>query len=369
MHKLTFFPLGNADCCRIDLENGKNILFDYANCRDPKDESDLRIPLDAALRGDLEAAKRSHFDVVAFTHADDDHIHGFSDFFFLEHAEMYQDKYRIKIGVLWVPAAVVIEKGLKDEGKVLQAEARHRLKNGKGIRVFSRPDRLKDWLESEGINPADRKNLLTDAGQVAPEFSMSSDKVEFFVHSPFAVRQEDKLIDRNEAALVMQATFGTGGKDRRLILGSDCENEAWVDIVKITRYHRRDERLAWDVFNIAHHCSYTALSAEKGKNETDPDAEIKWMFAKGGARGILVANCKPIPTDDKDDLPPHRQAAKFYAKAAAAVSGEFKVTMEHPSRSRPEPLEIEIDDPGATLKKATAGGGISIVSRPAARAG
>jgi len=27
MHKMTFFRLGNADCCRIDLECGKKIIF------------------------------------------------------------------------------------------------------------------------------------------------------------------------------------------------------------------------------------------------------------------------------------------------------------------------------------------------------
>ena len=30
MHRLTFYPLGNADCCLIDLANGQKILFDYA---------------------------------------------------------------------------------------------------------------------------------------------------------------------------------------------------------------------------------------------------------------------------------------------------------------------------------------------------
>jgi hypothetical protein len=32
---LTFYPLGNADCCLIDLANGKKILFDFADKRDP----------------------------------------------------------------------------------------------------------------------------------------------------------------------------------------------------------------------------------------------------------------------------------------------------------------------------------------------
>lgn len=49
MHKITFFPLGNADCCRIDLNDGRKMLFDYAHCRDPEDKEDLRIDLYAAL--------------------------------------------------------------------------------------------------------------------------------------------------------------------------------------------------------------------------------------------------------------------------------------------------------------------------------
>ena len=56
MHKLTFFPLGNADCCRIDLEAGEKILFDYADMRCAEDDSDLRIDLPAELRQDLKAA-------------------------------------------------------------------------------------------------------------------------------------------------------------------------------------------------------------------------------------------------------------------------------------------------------------------------
>jgi len=31
MHRLTFYPLGNADCCLIDLANGQKILFDYGD--------------------------------------------------------------------------------------------------------------------------------------------------------------------------------------------------------------------------------------------------------------------------------------------------------------------------------------------------
>lgn len=68
MHKVTFFPLGNADCCRIDTEAGKKILFDYAATRCADDEYDVRIDLPAELRADLKQAKRNDYDAVAFTH-------------------------------------------------------------------------------------------------------------------------------------------------------------------------------------------------------------------------------------------------------------------------------------------------------------
>ena len=46
MHKLTFFPLGNADCCLIDLENGKKILFDFGDQGNPDDKKDKSQWLD-----------------------------------------------------------------------------------------------------------------------------------------------------------------------------------------------------------------------------------------------------------------------------------------------------------------------------------
>lgn len=369
MHKLTFFPIGNADCCLIDLDNKKKILFDYANCKDPDDEDDLRIDLAAALKSDLDKDKIDHYDVVAFTHADDDHIHGFSEFFYLEHAEKYQDNKRIKINELWVPAALIIEEGLEDEAAVLRSEARHRFKAGKNIRVFSRPNRLKEWADKEGINIEDRKNIISDAGQLVPGFDKISQGVEFFVHSPFAIHQEDKLIDHNDSALIMQAVFSYNGVETRLFLSSDATYDILTDIVNITKYHKRDDRLVWDVMKIPHHCSYTALSEEKGEDKTEPAEEVKWFFEQGQQKGLMVSPSNIIPDNDDDDLPPHRQAANYYKERAVAINGEFIAMMEFPKKSAPAPLVITIDNYGATLKKTIAVGGFDIINRPAPKAG
>ena len=371
MHQITFYPLGNADSYRIDLVGGEKLLIDYANVANPDDPNDRRIALASELRRDLEGAGRDSYDVVAFTHLDDDHVCGAADFFYLEHAAKYQGGKRIKIDELWVPAAAITEEGVDGDARVIRAEARHRLKQGKGIRVFSRPERLRSWLAEQGINLADRLHLITDAGTLVPGFSKLSEKVEFFVHSPFASRENGELIDRNADALVFQATFAVdSGPDVQFILGADVDHVALTRIVQVTKRHRNEDRLEWDVFKLPHHCSYLSLSSERGQDKTTPVPDVAWLFEdQSHAGGIIVSTSKPIPANDDDVQPPHRQAANYYRERAEAIHGEFKVTMEHPSERHPEPLVIIIDSRGAWVKKRLSTGVAHVVSRPSPRVG
>ncbi len=369
-HKITFYPEGNADTCLVEPENGELLLFDYADRHGDDEVAKLRVDLSAALEEKLEAAGRDGFDVVAFTHLDDDHIHGTTDFFHLRHALRYQTGDRAEIDELWVPSAAITEENLKGEAAVIRVEARHRLREGEGIRVFSRPGALADWLASQGIALDERRHLITDAGQVVPGRSKEVDGIEFFAHSPFAHRQnENELVDRNRSSLVLQATFRYGGQDVRLFLSADSSHEALADIVRISLYHGNDDRLLWDIMKIAHHCSYTSLGPKKGAEVTEPVAEVAQLFEDfGRSGGILVSSSDRIPTVDTDQ-PPHWQAANYYKRVARDLDGEFEVTMQHPKPSRPEPLVITIDGTGATVEKIIATGSTAITTRPAPRAG
>jgi hypothetical protein len=143
-----------------------------------------------------------------------------------------------------------------------------------------------------------------------------------------------------------------------------------TEIVKVTKYHERDERLEWDVFKLPHHCSYLSLGPEKGKDKTEPVKEVKWLLEEQAQTGaIVVSSSRPIPSNDNDALPPHRQAANYHRDTTKQRSGEFIVTMEHPKESAPEPLEIEIGGSKAKVKKQYWGGAISVVSHAAPRAG
>lgn len=371
MNKIVFYPIGNADTYIVQLDNGENLLFDFANMANPDDEQDKRVDVAKKLRQELEDVGRDYFDVVAFTHLDDDHIHGASEFFHLEHAKKYQGQDRIQIKTLYVPAAAIVENGCKGEARIIQAEARHRLLIGDGIRVFSRPGLLKEWLKKNDLRLEDRQHLITDAGQLAPEFSLEEQGVEFFVHSPFASRLEDGgVLDRNSDALAFQATFRVGSTETRFFLGADLINEILRDIVNITKFHGNESRLEWDIFKISHHCSYLSLAPDKGKDKTEPIEEVRWLFEEQGNRGgVIVSTSKPIPSNDNDKQPPHRQAANYYKEVAAALGGQFIVTMEQPTKSAPEPLRIDIDGFGLTIKKVTRSSGIKVTSHQAPRAG
>lgn len=358
MPKLTFYPVGNADTFVIDLAGGEKLIFDYADRRNREDKTDKRCDLPAELRKDL--GKRTDYDVAVFTHLDQDHCDGVTDFFYLEHDKKFQGKVdgedRIKMKEMWVPAAVLTEKLEEDESKVIQKEARHRLRNKAGILVFSRPDALKAWLEKEGIKFDEVKHLIVDAGRTVPAFTQAEHGVEFWVHSPHATRQnKDEVVIRNDHALVLLAAFKVGDVETKAQLFADINHDIIADIVRVTRRHKNDARLEWHVFKIAHHCSYLSLGPEKGKTKTEPVSEVAWLFEEQGQTGGLVISTScPIPSNDDSDQPPHRQAANYCKGVADELDGEFRVTMEHPDAKSPKPLVVEITENGAAVQGAVA---------------
>ena len=377
MHKLTIYPIGNADCIQIQLQNEKRALFDYADMHDPEDKQDRRCDLGKEIRESLEEDDHDSFSIVAFTHLDEDHTKRASEFFEFEYAKSLQGDGRIKIDTLWVPAAAITEENLdKEDAKRIQKEARYRFKNGKGIRVFSRPKRLEEWCRKNNVNFEERKHLITDAGNLAPEFTLEEDGVEFFVHSPFAKRlNENEVEDRNQDAIVMQATFEVDGVKTRAHFMGDATYDVLQDIVAITESRKRTERLEWDVCKLPHHCSYLSLSEEKGDDKTSPELEIKRLYEDYSQAGaIIISTSKPIPKkgsdEDSDKQPPHRQAANYYKDDAVKKrKGEFHVTMEHPTESAPKPIIIQIDGSKATVLKRAASIGAAAIGTSAPRAG
>ena len=355
---LTFHPLDNADCTRIDLKDGRKILVDYANMRDPNNSADPRIDLPRALRDDLRAAKRDFYDVVLFTHLDEDHTFGAGEFFHFDRFVSHQGDGRIVMRELWVPAAAITEEGCIKDAQLIRQEARHRFIKGSGVRVFSRPDRLRDFCARNGIKLEDRLHLITDAGKLVDGFTDldAPGGLQIFVHNPMAWRLNDREVEeRNEDAVVFQATFREGLRDTRVLFASDVNDDTLSHIAQTTKRHGNEDRLRWDVFKIPHHCSYRSLnSADKGMNKTVPIEDVRWICEdQAEERGIMISTSEVIPGKgserDKNVQPPHRQAAAYYEDVATRIEGQFEVTMHHSPRRNPKACQVSITGQGATF--------------------
>lgn len=380
-HQLVFYPVGNGDTSQIVLSQGRRILFDFCHRTNADSTNTPEIDLKKRLKEELHAAGRDYFDVVAFTHADADHIQGSTEFFELQHAAKYQGAGRIKIKQLWVPAAMILENASNDQQSnefvILRQEARHRLLEGKDILVFSKPQALIDWLvpklKERGEAPTARDHLFIDAGTLVPGFSLTNDGAEFFCHSPFIKHCENGDIIRNTAALVFNVRLLAGTSTFNYLEIGDAHWEDLEEIVRITKFHKNDDRLAWDLINIPHHCSYLSLSDEKGEKETEPKPLVKELLLAGKRDSYIVSCCKPV-VDVKESYhqiqPPHIQARKAYERYLKEVRGrKFLVTMEEPNAMKPEPLVFDVTTGGVSwTKMALIGAPAIVVSRPS-RAG
>lgn len=381
IHKIKCYPVGNGDTTQIILSGGRRILLDFCHREKSQDEDTPEIDLKAQVKAELKEAERDYFDVVAFTHADRDHIQESTDFFELQHADKYQGGERIKIRELWVPAAMLLEEAEKDQQSeefvLLRQEARYRLLEGKDILVFSRPPALIEWLEEKlrdrGESPSARDHLFVDAGRIVPGFSLDIDLIEFFCHSPFIKHTEEGDIVRNDAALVFNIRFRADAAQYDYLHVGDASWEILEDIVSTTKYHKNEDRLKWDLYNIPHHCSYLSLSDVKGEREAEPKPLVKELLLHGKPDAYLVSSSNPIP-DVKEsysqDQPPHIQARKAYERYLGKVGGrKFIVTMEEPNANKPEPLIFETTGGGVSLKRPASIGAPSIVASRPPRAG
>lgn len=344
MHKINFYPVNNGDCAQIILDNGKRILLDFRQHPSGTNSDKPEIDLTYTLRKDLKAASRDNFDVVIFTHADKDHIEGSTDFFHLDYAAKYQGEERIKMDEMWVPAAMVLESATNDEQSnefvILRNEARHRLKEGKGIKIFSKPEELVKVMADYGIGENERDYLIVDAGTIVDTFNLENDGVEFFCHSPYKKHCEDGATKeiRNEASLIFNVRFKYKELIYDMFAVGDSTCEVLADIVNITEYHNRKDRLSWNLFSVPHHCSYLALAPDgkKGDKKTVPIDEVQRLLRYGKKNSYIISSSKPIGNDTEayeQIQPPHVQAKNTYKNFLEEIDGrKFLVTMEQPTR-------------------------------------
>jgi len=365
----TFYPVGNGQSILLTLEEDTtHVLFDLLQTPEEPEDDDKRTNVRAELLKVLPKTSKGvlHIAVACFSHDDQDHCQGFERVF-RTGAPSTKEGDEIQIDELWVPVRVLTEddNDCSDSAQALRKEANRRLD------LAVDPDRATE-AEQDGNRIVVFGNTIDErigklpttkrysAGQeVTAIGGEERDDFKMFVHCPFRKDSDDDGVDANDACLIGQVVITDGDSSMRVLLGGDSACRIWKQVWNQTKRHSPLERLDSDVFVCTHHGSYTFFT-EKGSKEgreeakRNPATESMNILDRVQKGGILVCSSRPVSDANyNDDQPPHTEATDHYKKRAKDAGGEFKCTMEEPSKDDPKPLTIELTPGGPRANDAS----------------
>ena len=375
-HIIKYYPVGNADCTLIKLDNGKTIIVDCQILADLTDGNGKQVAYD--VKADLlkelkkDANGRPYVDLFISTHPHDDHCKGFAGNFYHGDVGDYDNdsnKDQIIIEELWITprgmknnltdTAVEIRKEAKRRRDIYDDDPDFKGSSGNYLRIIGY-DKDKDF---------DSRYCYVPGTTVTKAHGSSLSYLDIFIHAPFKedVETSKKYDDKNATSIVVQFGFkidGYEGYKSRILMGGDAEHEIWQHILE---NNTDDDKLKWNIFLAPHHCSWSFFNEPDNKKEIMPSAE-SILDKQIGNYAHIVASSNEIKNDGKN--PPCYEAKQEYIKKLKSGSSHFLNTATHSKiGSIPQPIVFKINESGKTLRENATVAGTSSIANPAPRAG
>ncbi len=375
-HIIKYYPVGNADCSLIKLDNGKTIIVDCQINGNLDDKNGKQVMFD--VKTDLlkelkrDSYGRPFVDLFISTHPHEDHCLGFGDNFYHGDITEYdkdKNKDEIIIGELWVTPRGIrndlaktsedVRKEAKRRKKVYDDDKSYTGSVGNYLRIVGY-DKDKEFDERYCYVPG---TLVTTVHDSALSW------VELFIHAPFKedVETSKKQDDKNATSIVVQFGFKIAGFNevkKRVLMAGDAEYEIWQHILD---NNTDDEKLKWNIFLAPHHCSWSFFNESSNKKEIKPSAE-DILNKQIGNLAYIVASSEEIM--DNGNNPPCYEAKQEYVKKLKSGTSHFLNSATYSKLGDiPQPIIFKITEFGISLKETTAVAGTSSIANPAPRAG
>ncbi len=371
--KVTFFPVGNGDQTLIKLPDKKTILVDCNIRQLSEDDSNDHCDVAMELRSRLERDSEGRHFVNAFlqTHPDQDHCSGIRKHFHLGSLDEYNDdppedeEAKIVIREIWSSPMVFrrADKNLTlcDNAKAFNKEAKRRVNLFKKDGAAEDGDRILILGEDENGNTDELEEIFV---RVDEQFSSicgeASGYAEMRLLGPLPIQDDEEkedLLAKNRSSVIIQFSIKPSkwsASVSQVLIGGDAEVVVWESLND--RHANRMEWLSYDLMLAPHHCSWHSLSHDSWSKCDNPKASEAAKSALGQANSgaVIVSSSNPIK-DDKSD-PPCFGAKQEYKKILTPKNGQFYCTGEHPTESKPEPLEFNLTALGVQKAARTAKG-------------
>lgn len=375
-HIIKYYPVGNADCTLIKLDNGKTIIVDCQILADLTDGHGKQVMFD--VKADLlkeikkDGLGRPFVDLFISTHPHDDHCKGFARNFYHGEVDNYdkdKNKDEIIIEELWITPRG-LNNNLSSPAEDIRKEAKRRRKlydddknfigsKGNYLRIIGY-DKDKEF---------DSRYCYVPGKLVTNVHGASLSWLEIFIHAPFKedVETSKKYDNKNATSVVVQFGFKIAGYTDykcRVLMGGDAEHEIWQHILD---NNTDEEKLRWNIFLAPHHCSWSFFNEPDNKKEIKPSAEAILDKQIGNSAHIIVSS-NEIKNDDNN--PPCYEAKLQYIKKLKSGSSHFLNTATHSKVGNiPQLIVFKINENGKTLKENITVAGATSISNPAPRAG
>lgn len=376
-HVIKFYPVGNADCTLVKLDNGKTIIIDCCFHKVEKDEDGNPTIFD--VKDDLlkELKKTNghpYVDLFINTHPHKDHIVGFADNFYCGNPEDYDDEKdagKIIIGELWATPETLTN-DVAEEVEPLRKEAKRRRKLYTDDEHFQGGEG--DYLHIIGYDKDkefDKRYGYIPGTIVKSVNGHNFTWMEIFIHAPFKEEVSDSKEkgDKNLTSIVMQLGFKIEGKDGlvcKAIFGGDAEHPVWAHIIE---NNNDEEKLKWNLLLAPHHCSWTFFGSDSKSDDVSESAETMLKDYQIGESAHIISSSDKI--EDNDNNPPSYKAMKQYKKHLKNKDNFHCVadTNIDPKTKVALPIVYKITNKGKVLERKSMSATESVTSAPAPRAG
>lgn len=376
---VTFFPVGNGDTTLIEFHDDLQscILVDVNienNAENGSDAEQYDVRSDLLHRLPRDTLGRPYIDLFILTHADQDHVSGFSELFHLGDPEDYPkpakgEKPKILVREIWCSSRfrnIASESNsLTEDAKAFNTEARRRenlLLDGD-----FRSENEGNLLRIIGDAGVDRdgfpSNKESHVGDVIDTFGghFRSSFIALVI-GPVAKQEneseEDYYGTKNRTGIILQFSFTrktssslpdySSTYNNQLLLGDDNEVATWRIVAGQPALKPCAEALDYDILLAPHHGSWHVFSDDSATEcedpEPDSDAVVNLSHAKNKG-SFIVFSCKSDKDeDDQSKLKGRELSREVYRQFVQ--SENLLCTGDSKTSGRPVPMSFELTPSG-----------------------
>ncbi len=371
---VTFFPVGNGDTTLIELHDSRHtcILVDVNVKADSDAEHETEnydIQSELLRRLPRDSRNRPCLDLFVLTHADQDHVSGFSDLFHQGAPEEYPDsikgeKPKILVREIWCSSRFrnisSDSNSLCEDAKVFNMEARRRERllldgdscsseEGNLLRVIGDAG-----VECKGF-PTDKESHV---GSVVDTFGgRRHASFRVLVVGPVARQndesEEDYYGSKNRTGVILQFSFdctacstwseGNDTRVNRLLLGDDNEVATWRIVAGQAELKSCVDPLSYDILLAPHHGSWHVFSEDSATECPNPQADaeaVKSLSHAEEAGSFIVFSCKSdTDEEDKGKIKGRELSRRVYRQF---VRQDILCTGDSKSNGRLVPISFEL---------------------------